>query len=192
MHDSVTQALYAASLIAEALPKVWQKQPEEAFGSLEELRALTQGAQAEMRTLLLELRPGELAGRKLSELLRKLTDAMAARSEMPISVSVVGECQLPTDVQIALYRISQEALNNIRKHARADRAWVNLKCDHDRLTLRIGDNGLGFDLASSQVHQLGLRIMRERAEAIGADLTIESQPDQGTEVKVIWQAIENE
>ncbi len=192
LHDSVTQALYTASLIAEALPKVWQKQPEEALRSLEELRLLTQGAQAEMRTLLLELRPGELAGRKLSELLRQLTDAMAARSEMPISVSVAGECQLPTDVQIALYRISQEALNNIRKHARADRAWVNLKYDRDRLTLRIGDNGLGFDLASAQVHQLGLRIMRERAEAIGADLTIESQPDQGTEVKVIWQAIENE
>jgi PAS domain S-box-containing protein len=192
LHDSVTQALYSASLIAEALPKVWQKQPEEAFGSLEELRALTQGAQAEMRTLLLELRPGELAGRKLGELLRQLTDAMAARSELPISVSVTGDCQLHTDVQIALYRISQEALNNIRKHARADRAWVNLKCDHDRLTLRISDNGRGFDLASSQVHQLGLRIMHERAEAIGADLTIESQPDQGTEVKVIWQVIENE
>lgn len=95
-------------------------------------------------------------------------------------------------MQIALYRIAQETINNIRKHARASQAWINLKCDRDRLTLRIIDNGQGFDLATSQAHQLGLKIMRERAEAIGADLTIESQPDQGTEVRVIWQAIENE
>ena len=72
LHDSVTQALYSASLIAEALPKVWEKRPEEALRGLEELRALTQGAQTEMRTLLLELRPGEPADRKLSELLRQI------------------------------------------------------------------------------------------------------------------------
>ncbi len=72
LHDSVTQALYSASLIAEALPKVWEKRPEEALRSLEELRVLTQGAQAAMRTLLLELRPGEPADRKLSELLRQI------------------------------------------------------------------------------------------------------------------------
>jgi PAS domain S-box-containing protein len=192
LHDSVTQTLYSASLIAEALPNVWQSHPQEALRSLEELRALTQGALAEMRTLLLELRPGELADRKLSELLRQLTDAMSASTDLPISLSVVGDCQLPTDVQIALYRIAQEAINNIKKHARASRAWVNLKCGRDRLALRISDNGRGFDLATSQIHQLGLRIMRERAKAIGADLTIESQPGQGTEVRVIWQSIENE
>jgi len=190
LHDSVTQALYSASLIAEALPKVWQKQPEEAFGSLDELRALTQGAQAEMRTLLLELRPAELADRKLSELLRQLTDAMSARTELPISLTVAGDCQHPTDVKIACYRITQEALNNISKHARASRAWVNLRFAQDRVALRIGDNGRGFDMTNQQAHQLGLEIMRERAEAIDADLTIQSQPGQGTEVTLIWQATE--
>jgi PAS domain S-box-containing protein len=190
LHDSVTQSLYSASLIAEALPKVWTKHPQEARRSLEELRSLTQGAQAEMRTLLLELRPGELADRKLSELLRQLTDAMSARTDLPITVTVVGDCQLPTDVQIAYYRITQEALNNISKHARANRAWVNLRCGQDRVTLRVGDNGRGFDPAISQIHQLGLQIMRERAEAIGADLSITSQPGQGTEVKVVWQVAE--
>jgi two-component system nitrate/nitrite sensor histidine kinase NarX len=190
LHDSVTQSLYSASLIAEAVPKVWQKHPQEALRSLEELRLLTQGAQAEMRTLLLELRPGELADRKLSELLRQLTDAMSARTELPISLTVVGDCQLPTDVRIAFYRITQESLNNISKHARASRAWVNLRCDQIRTTIRIGDNGHGFDPESRQFHQLGLKIMHERAEAIGADLTIESRPGQSTEVTVIWQANE--
>jgi PAS domain S-box-containing protein len=190
LHDSVTQTLYSASLIAEALPKVWAKQPEEAMRSLEELRLLTQGAQAEMRTLLLELRPGELADRKLSELLRQLTDAMSARTDLPISLTVAGDCQLPTEVQIAYYRIAQESLNNINKHARASRAWVNLQCGQDRVTLLVGDNGRGFNPESRQVHQLGFQIIRERAEVIGAELTIESRPNQGTEVKVVWQAAE--
>jgi PAS domain S-box-containing protein len=190
LHDSVTQALYSASLIAEALPKVWAKQPVEAMRSLEELRMLTQGAQAEMRTLLLELRPGELADRKLSELLRQLTDAMSARTDLPISLTVAGDCQLPTEVQIAFYRITQESLNNINKHARASRAWINLRCGQDHVTLRVGDNGRGFNPEFRQVHQLGLQIIRERAEAIGADLTVESRPSQGTEVKVIWQVSE--
>ena len=115
---------------------------------------------------------------------------MSARTKLPISVTIIGDCQLPTDVQIAFYRITQEALNNINKHARAGRAWVNLRCDQDRVTLRVGDNGRGFDPESRQIHQLGLRIMPERAEAIGADLTIKSQPNQGTEVTVVWQATE--
>jgi signal transduction histidine kinase len=189
LHDSVTQALYSASLIAEALPKVWEKRPEEALRSLEDLRLLTQGAQAEMRTLLLELRPGELADRKLSELLRQLIDAMSARTELPISLTVIGDHQLPTEVQIAYYRITQEALNNISKHARARRAWVNLHCGEDVVTLLIGDNGRGFDLENRQIHQMGHQIMVERAEAIDADLTIESRPGQGTTVTVVWQAV---
>jgi two-component system nitrate/nitrite sensor histidine kinase NarX len=190
LHDSVTQLLYSASLIAEAVPSYWQQQPEEAADDLGKLRLLTQGAQAEMRTLLLELRPGELADRKLSELLSQLTDALSTRTELPILLTVVGDCQLPSHVQIACYRITQEALNNIIKHARANRAWVNLKCDQDQVTLRISDDGRGFDPESRQFHQLGLQIMGERAEAIGADLTIKSQPGQVTEVSVVWQAAE--
>ena len=190
LHDSVTQALYSASLIAEALPKIWQKHPEEAVKSLMELQMLTQGAQAEMRTLLLELRPGELADRKLTVLLRQLTDAMSARTDLPIYLTVAGECQCPTDVHIAFYRITQEAINNINKHARASQAWVNLRCDHDRLLLRIGDNGRGIDYESRLVHRMGLQIMSERAEAVGAVLTINSQSGQGTEVIVTWQASE--
>jgi two-component system nitrate/nitrite sensor histidine kinase NarX len=187
LHDSVTQTLYSASLIAEALPKVWQKQPDEALRSLEELRTLTQGAQAEMRTLLLELRPVELTDRELSELLRQLADAMSARTELPISLTVVGKCHLSTDGQTAFYRITQEALNNINKHARASQAWVNLRCERDRVTLRIGDNGRGFDPESHQTDHFGLQIMHERAAAIGADLTIKSQPSQGTTITAIWQ-----
>jgi signal transduction histidine kinase len=188
LHDSVTQALYTTSLIAETLPGVWQRHPEEALRTLDDLRALTQGALAEMRTLLLELRPGALAGRKLSELLHQLTAAMSARTDLPITTTVSGERALPERVKIALYRIAQEALNNVSKHARASRAWVNLQTGPDGATLRIRDNGRGFESGTVSPHGLGLNIMRERAQAIGATLTIDSQPDQGTEVVVSWPA----
>ena len=90
LHDSVTQALYTASLIAEALPGVWQRYPEEALDGLEELRNLTQGALAEMRAMLLEMRPDALANRQLSELLHQLTDALSARTDLPITTTVAA------------------------------------------------------------------------------------------------------
>ena len=101
LHDSVTQTLYTTSLIAEALPKVWHTHPQEALDSLQELGKLTKGALAGMRALLLELRPGEFAERDLSELLRQLTDAMAGQTEIPIATTIIGNCQLPTEVRIA-------------------------------------------------------------------------------------------
>jgi two-component system nitrate/nitrite sensor histidine kinase NarX len=186
LHDSVTQALYTSSLIAETLPGVWERHPEEALRSLGDLRDVTQGALAEMRALLLELRPGALAGRKLSELLRQLTAAMSARTDLPITTTVSGERTLPERVKIALYRIAQEALNNVGKHARASRAWVNLQIDVHGATLRIRDDGRGFERGAVLPQALGLGIMRERAEAIGANFSIDSQPGQGTEVVVAW------
>jgi len=190
LHDSVTQTLYSASLIAEAVPKFWQQKPDEAAHDLEELRILTQGAQAEMRTLLLELRPNELTDRKLGELLRQLIDAMSARTELPISLTIAGDCEMPPDVQIVCYRVTQEALNNIHKHAKADRAWVVLNCEESGIMLRIGDNGRGFDPHTRKINHMGLQIMQERANSINAKLTINTHLDQGTEVTINWQPTE--
>jgi signal transduction histidine kinase/streptogramin lyase len=186
LHDSVTQSLYTTSLIAETLPGVWERHPEEALRSLEDLRQISKGALAEMRTLLLELRPGELAELKLDELLGQLTVAVSARTNLPVTISVVGNCDPPLDVQIAFYRIAQEALNNISKHAHAKRAWVNLHCSAEGINLRVRDDGRGFDPDIQKPDQLGLSIMRERAQSIGAVLSFESQPDIGTEVSVKW------
>jgi PAS domain S-box-containing protein len=186
LHDAVTQTLFSVAAIAEALPRVWEREPEEARRSLEDLRWLTQGALAEMRAMLVELRPAALIEHKLSVLLRQLTDAMMSRTRMPVTTTVVGDYPLPADVQIALYRIAQEALNNVTKHARASQAKLGLHCEPGQARLSISDDGLGFDLESAQAHQLGLEIMRERAQAIGASLTIESQPSHGTRIEVHW------
>lgn len=186
LHDAVTQTLFSASLIAKALPEVWERFPDEGRRGLEELRQLTRGALAEMRALLLELRPAALTEAQLGELLSHLTEAMTSRTLVPIALKVEEICDLPSEVQVALYRIAQEALNNSAKHARASQVTVSLTCQPAEVVLSISDDGCGFDPSSISLDHLGVSIMHERARSIGATLNIESQPGHGTRVEVTW------
>jgi PAS domain S-box-containing protein len=186
LHDAVTQSLFLASSIAEALPRVWERKPDEARRGLAELRWLTQGALAEMRTLLLELRPATLTEQPLGILLRQLADAMMSRTRTPVATTIAGDCRLPGEVQIALYRIAQEALNNIVKHAHAGQITVGLHNEPERVVLCIHDDGDGFDADVVEPSHLGVGIMRERAQAIAAEFTLDSRPGQGTEITVVW------
>lgn len=186
LHDSVTQTLFSASLIAEVLPKLWHRRHTEGERRLEELRQLTRGALAEMRTLLLELRPARLIDVGLHELLRQLTEAVTGRARIPIDLQLNGECSLLPEVQIALYRTAQEALNNVAKHSQASRVEVKLICQPDYVKLAIQDNGRGFIPENVRANSLGLSIMRERAEAIDAKLEINTELECGTEVALTW------
>jgi PAS domain S-box-containing protein len=112
LHDAVTQTLFASSLIAEVLPDLWKIDAEEAARSTEELRQLTRGALAEMRTLLLELRPAALMQSKLGDLIRQLCEALVGRSRLPIDLKIDGERPLPPEVQVAFYRIAQRKLTS--------------------------------------------------------------------------------
>ena len=184
LHDAVTQTLFSASLIADVLPRIWERDHDQGRQRLEELRELTRGALAEMRTLLLELRPATLTEVSLAELLRQLTQAIGGRSRLPIELIVEGERPLSPETQIALYRIAQEALNNISKHAGASQVTLSLAFLPDSVNLSIQDNGRGFNPTDTPHESLGLGIMRERAQKIGADLTINSQIGEGTTVSV--------
>lgn len=186
LHDAVTQTLFSTSLIAEVLPRIWERNPQEGKARLEELRELTRGALAEMRNLLLELRPTALTEAALGDLLRQLAEAVTGRARIPVAVAVEGKGALPPDVQIAFYRIAQEALNNVAKHSVATRATVKMCQSEQRVSLEVEDNGRGFDPASVPATHLGLNIMRERAEAIGARLEIESVQGERTCVKAQW------
>jgi GAF domain-containing protein/HAMP domain-containing protein len=196
LHDAVTQTLFSASLIGEVLPTLWESDPSEGKELLGELRQLTRGALAEMRTLLLELRPTALAESNLQDLLGQLGEAVTGRSGLPVSVQVAGEPHLPADVHVALYRIAQEALNNVVKHAKASEVVVRLRCAapsgnseaaySSTAKLEVSDNGIGFDPGSIPADRLGLGIIRERAEAIGATLEIRTGPGSGTTVRVMW------
>jgi signal transduction histidine kinase len=195
LHDAVTQTLFSSSLIADVLPRIWEANPEEGRRRLAELRELTRGALAEMRTLLLELRPAALVDAELSDLLHQLADSITGRARVPVSVEIEGtaelsaceERELPVDVKVALYRIAQESLNNVAKHAGASQATVSLQFRPDHVNLHIWDDGSGFDLESLPPESLGLGIMRERAEAIGAELIIDSQLGRGTQIEVEWK-----
>ena len=186
LHDAVTQTLFSTTLIADVLPDIWALNPDEGRRRLEEVRQLTRGALAEMRTLLVELRPNALVEVPLPTLLRQLTEALAGRSRMTIQLSAEGERKLPADVQVGLYRLAQEALNNVVKHARASQAVVTLRCTEESVRLTVADNGVGFDPSTVTADHLGLKIMRERAEAIGAKLSIYSEPGEGTQISIIW------
>jgi signal transduction histidine kinase len=171
---------------------------------LEEVRTLTRGALAEMRTLLLELRPEAIVKAKMEDLLRQLGRAMMGRTGVLVDVTIEGECQLPSEVQVALYRIAQEALNNAAKHADPSQVSVRLCCmaaegtadgvlqlestEEVGVTVRLSvrDDGRGFDPGEVRPGHFGLGIMRERAEAIGARFEVESVTGQGTTVVVVW------
>ena len=187
LHDAVTQTLFSASLIAEVLPRLWAKDPEKGRQQLEEVRLLNRGALAEMRSLLLELRPEALARAKMDDLLRQLGRAMTGRTGVPVLVSADVQCSLPADVQVALYRIAQEALNNAGKHAQAGQVNVHLCCEAGQVVLSIRDDGRGFDVHHVPPGRLGTGIMHERAASIGAELAVESEPGSGTEVRVRWK-----
>jgi PAS domain S-box-containing protein len=197
LHDSVTQALFSATLVAEVLPQVGERDPELAREGLLELGALTRGALAEMRTMLLELRPTALVETRLSDLIEQLTDAVTGRVGLLASYNIEPSPALPPDVHITFYRIAQEALNNVLKHAKAKRVNVSLvaappvdsEADGNwqgQIVLAVADDGHGFEQRGPGPDKLGLEIMRERAETIGAELSIESQLDEGTRVTLIW------
>jgi signal transduction histidine kinase len=202
LHDSVSQTLFSANLIAGVLPLIWEQDAAEGRARLAELHELTRGALAEMRALLLELRPAALVQAPFGELLGQLAEGLTGRARLPVELRVDPSVAVSDRAKLGLYRIVQEALNNIAKHARASMVWVTLahqpapngdEAAEDtgaaagaRAVLTIRDNGRGFEPTAVPVGHLGLGIMRERAEALGADLRVRSAPAQGTEISLIW------
>lgn len=207
LHDSVTQTIFTSSLLAGVIPLLWDKDPEDARRQLEEVARLTRGALEEMRALLLELRPATIAQVALEELLKRLANSIASNARLEVHLDANAGQSLPSQVRVALYRIAQEALNNVVKHAGASQVWLTLRPvsaessgnggkkgepdpSDDAPTgaeMTIRDDGQGFELGAVEGEHLGLAIMRERAEDIHARLTLITGPGQGTTVSVIWK-----
>jgi nitrate/nitrite-specific signal transduction histidine kinase len=192
LHDAVTQTLFSANLIADVIPRIWKRDPEEGMQNLEELRQLTRGALAEMRTLLLEMRPESLERADIKSLLTQLADAFIGRVRVPLNLEIHGDCELTHEVKIAFYRIAQEALNNIAKHSGARQVDLHLECQPGHLNLFIKDDGLGFEVDALPPGHMGIAIMRERANSIGANLKIESQIGRGTNIQLEWRATQKD
>ena len=188
LHDAVTQTIFSASLIAEALPAQLPDAVPAVQQNLNSLVQLTRGALAELRALLLELRPEHLTATPLDHLLTHLAEAFTGRMGTPVQVT--ANCdplyKPPPAVQLAIYRIAQEALNNVAKHAQAQNVTINLVLRARSIRLGILDDGRGFDIETLSRERLGIAIMHERAAEIGAELTIDSAPGMGTQVFLVW------
>jgi signal transduction histidine kinase len=115
-----------------------------------------------------------------------LGSALTGRTNIPVDVTVIGEGKLPTEVQVTLYRLCQEGLSNIAKHAAASRVDIVLQYDPGSVELHIRDDGRGFNPQQDLPGHYGLSMMYERAAAIGAQLSINSQPGQGAEIVIRW------
>jgi signal transduction histidine kinase/DNA-binding NarL/FixJ family response regulator len=185
LHDAVSQTLFTASVITQTLPELWKQQPEGMPEQLADLNRLIQGALAELRTLLLQLRPTNLQNTRFTELIRQLITAVQGRKRTTITLNFDGEPDLPSSVHLAAYRIVQESVSNISKHARATQMWIEGRGDAGYVEVRVRDDGLGFPM-DSPTAGLGLQMMRERAAEIDASLEITSRVGAGTEVHLIW------
>ena len=189
LHDSVTQALFSTTLHARAAQLAFEQTGLDADGplgrSIADVRELTQGALAEMRALIFELRPGALAEEGLTQALRKQAAALSAREGIDILVDLPQDrLSLSVTTEEHLYRIVLEALHNTVKHAGAEHAWVRLTRNDRELTFEVIDDGAGFDPAQPAPGHMGLHTMTDRANAIGATLSIDSAPGQGTTVRI--------
>jgi PAS domain S-box-containing protein len=185
LHDSVTQALFSMTLVTRTTELLVDRDPAAAKEKLGSLRDLQREALAEMRALIFELRPGNIEQDGLLPALKTHTAALQGRIGLPIVVTSNLAERLPIGIEEVLYRISQEALHNIVKHAAARQVTLSIEdAGGSGLRLRIVDDGKGFDAASVPDGHLGLAGMRARAEKMGATLTVSSQPGSGTTIEV--------
>ncbi len=189
LHDSVSQALYGIALGTRTTRTLLDRQdiPEDAQAKLgnplDYVLSLADAGLAEMRALIFELRPDALKQEGLVAALQKQAQALRARHKIAVQTSFCEEPPLSFKTKEALYRVAQEALNNIVKHAAASEAKVYLSCDGQRLTLEIQDNGKGFEPQNSYPGHLGLQTMQERLSLVGGNLDIQSLPGQGTTIR---------
>ncbi|MGI8657542.1 MAG: GAF domain-containing protein [Candidatus Limnocylindria bacterium] len=183
LHDSVTQALFSIGLTLRSLELLMTSNPEAAQGKLVELRELQKDALAEMRTLIFELRPSSLEADGLVQALRTHATAVQRRTGLAIVVDAEPIDRLELSAEEALYRIGQEALHNVVKHANASNVRLQVVVGGDVVRLTVTDDGVGFDPDVVPRGHLGLIGMRQRIDLVGGELRVDSKPGSGTVVE---------
>lgn len=183
LHDSVTQVLFSLTLNLEAAAGLQEKKPEKAWALVTRSQEMAAEALAEMRSLIFELRPSALQEKGLASALNNHINLFRRRQGVEVSLTLEGEERLNPEQELCLYRVAQESLNNISKHARATQVSICLSTQDDAATLLVQDDGVGFDPAArTGAQSFGMIGMRERIEALDGTLTIESAPGEGTRI----------
>ena len=188
LHDETGQALTAIGLGLRGASATLRQDPDRAVGNLRKLEDLVARAIDELQRVIADLRPSHLDDLGLPAALRWYASELQARTHLSVSVEVLGEpWPIGPTVNTALFRVTQEALTNVVRHAEATVAMVFLEYEPDRVRLRVDDNGKGFDpsvIANPDRVSWGLLGIEERASLLGGKMVLRSQAGRGTSVEV--------
>ena len=187
IHDTLAQGLSAIAMQLETADALLEDgtDPAGAQLALGQALVLTRSNLEEARRSVLDLRAAPLEGRTLGQALEGLARSAADRSTFAVGVEIVGDRPLPTRIEAGLYRITQEALSNVRQHAQASQVQLFLTVQPDQIILSIRDDGRGFDLSESKEEGFGLIGLNERARLLGGLLKIQSGAGNGTQIDVL-------
>lgn len=186
LHDAVSQQLFALTMMSEASIKQLEKNPILAKEQMKEVAAAALQAQTEMRALLLHLRPVHLSGDSLATGIHKLINELKQKSQIHFQLNISEELQLSNTIEEHVFRIIQESLSNILRHANASEVRLLISKKSKELFVHIQDNGKGFEVAKNNDRKTsyGLKTMRERSEELGGTFIIRSNPDEGTYIDI--------
>lgn len=185
LHDSVKQQVFATSMQIATARTLISRSPEDAEEHLAQAHELVRQAQRELNVLIHEMRPAALEGKGLAGALREYAAKWSEGSEIPSELHVRGEREVPLETEQAVFRVAQEALANVAKHSGASRVELDLIYAPTTLTLRVADDGRGFDPAENPGEGFGLQSMRERAVRFGGHVNVESAPGKGARISCV-------
>ena len=186
LHDTLAHALSGATVQLEAVQALWDVKPGEARQILDQALDVTQNGLTEARRALHSLRASPLEDLGLALAISEMARSTAARANLQLELEAQNHVEnLRPDVEQCIYRVAQEAMANVARHAEAKSLRVSLRYDSKTLTLTIADDGRGFDVATVNDTRYGLKGLRERAEMIGGMLEIDSIPQKGTTVRLM-------
>lgn len=191
LHDDTVQSLIAINQRLELVKELLKEDPNEALTRLTEIKTMVTGAIASVRQFSRDLRPLTLEDLGLSAAMQYLVNQLAQSEAIDVHYQVEGQAEnLPADMEVAIYRILQEALNNIKKHARATKVNVLAEFAPEQVSLTIQDNGQGFEVPENMTDfassgSFGIMGLEERAQLFGGKLTVISASEEGTTVHLL-------
>jgi len=183
LHDSVSQQLFASSMMLSAVNQQKEKLPEQIAKQLEVIENTTNESQSEMRALLLHLRPIQLDDKTLKQGIEQLLEELSTKVNTSIKYEI-EDVQLPESIEDHLFRVVQELLSNVLRHAKASELEVYFKKSEETAQLRVIDDGVGFDMDEQKSGSYGLQNIRERISSIGGNVKIVSFENQGTTAEI--------
>lgn len=182
LHDSAKQQIFATTMQLSTAKVLMDINPEQAKAHITEAEQLAKAVQKELSGLIEELRPAQLEGQGLFAAVRSYSETFSRQNDLTVDVRARGERELPLTVEQPMFRILQESFNNIAKHSEATHVEIDLVATNSLLSLKIHDNGVGFDHSDAHTGGIGLSSMQERIEELNGSLQVKSGPSSGTTV----------